>query len=114
MLVHEDLQNCDEHIALIEIKSALFGVCVLSLTSFSVPERKSFFSQYWVSLLPLHLQSIIFLGVMFCNVLHDVLDVVGDNFGLFQTGSRCSNPAKLRQFVKFNPHALVLRNPVLC
>ena len=51
---------------------------------------------------------------MLCDVWHDVLDVVGDNFGLFQTGSRCSNPAKFRRFVKFNPHTLVLRNPVLC
>ena len=51
---------------------------------------------------------------MLCDIRYDVLDVVGDNFGLFQTGSRCSNPAKFRRFVKFNPHTLVLRNPVLC
>ena len=62
LLVHEDLQNCDEHIAFIAMKSALFGVCVLSLTSFSVSERKFFFSQYRVSLLPLHLQGIILSG----------------------------------------------------
>ena len=52
----------DEHIALIEMKSALFGVCVLALTSFSFAERKFFFSQYRVSLLPLHLQCIILSG----------------------------------------------------
>ena len=34
--VHEDLQNCDEHIALIEMKSALFGVCVLSSISLCI------------------------------------------------------------------------------
>ena len=51
---------------------------------------------------------------MLCDIQHDVLDVVGDNFGLFQTGNRCSNPAKFRRFVKFNPRKLVLRNPVLC
>ena len=44
--VHEDLQNCDEHIALIEMKSALFGVCVL--LSISVSEMKTFFSQMQV------------------------------------------------------------------
>ena len=92
-LVHEDLQNFDEHIALIEMKSALFGACVLSLTSFSVPERKFFFSQYRVSLLHLHLGSI---NLFLCYNWYDVLDVVDDNFGLFQTGSRCSNPVKFR------------------
>ena len=52
---------------------------------------------------------------MLCDVWHDVLDTVGDNFGLFQTGSRCSNPTKFRRFVKFlNQDRLVLRNPVLC
>ena len=38
---------------------------------------------------------------MLCDVWLDVLIVVGDNFGLFQTGSRCSNPVKFRRFVKF-------------
>ena len=51
---------------------------------------------------------------MLCDIRHDVLDVVGDNFGLFQTGSRCSKPAKFRPFEKFNPQELVLRNPLLC
>ena len=46
--VREDLQNCDEHIALIEMKSALFGVCVLTSTFLSVSEIKTFFSQMWV------------------------------------------------------------------
>ena len=48
ILIREDLQNCDEHIALIEMKSALFGVCVLSSISFSASEMKTFFSQMWV------------------------------------------------------------------
>ena len=48
--VHEDFQNCDEHIALIEMKSALFGVCVLTSTCLSVSEMKTFFSQMRVFL----------------------------------------------------------------
>ena len=58
-LVCEDLQNYDEHIALIDNeKCSVWGVCdVVDFSLFS--ERKIFFSQFRVSLLPLHLGSII-------------------------------------------------------
>ena len=40
------------------------------------------------------------------------LDVVDDNFGLFQTGSRCFQSCKnLDDFVKFNQDRLVMRKP---
>ena len=41
------------------------------------------------------------------------LDVVGDNFGLFQTGSRCSNPAKISMNCKIlSKTGLVMRKPL--
>ena len=36
LLIREDLQNCDEQITFIEMKSALFGVCVLTSTSLCI------------------------------------------------------------------------------
>ena len=54
------------------------------------------------------------MGITLCYNWYDVLDVVDDNFVLFQTECRCSNPAKFIRFVKFNQDRLVMRNPVLC
>ena len=51
------------NIALIDgEKGAMFGECVLSLTSLSVPEKKTFFSRIRVSLFLLYLGSIISFG----------------------------------------------------
>ena len=87
---------------------------MLSLTSLSVSERKFSLVKSGCLCSIYTWGAEIYLGIMLCGVWYGVPNGVVDNFGLFQTGSRCSNLAKFRRFVKFNQDRLVVRNPVLC
>ena len=80
---------------------ALVGGLVLSVIFLSVSERKFSLDKYGCPCWMYTWGAQIHLGITLCGVWHGVLDAVGDNFGLFQTESRCSNPAKFRRFVKF-------------
>ena len=73
---------------------------MLLLIPLSVSERKFSLVRYGCPCSIYTWGAKIYLVITLCGVWHDVLNTVGDNFGLFQTGSRCSNLAKFRQFVK--------------
>ena len=78
-----------------------FGVLVLPVIFLSVSAKKFSLDKSGCPCWMYTWGASIHLGIMLFGVCHGALDAVCNNFGLFQTGSRCSNPAKLRRFVKF-------------
>ena len=74
---------------------------MLPLISLSVSEREFSLVKYGCLCSICTWEASIYLGIILCGVSHGVPNGVGDNFDLFQTGSRCSNLAKFRRFVKF-------------
>ena len=50
---------------------------------------------------------------MLCVVWYDVIDPVGDAFGLFYAGNGSSNPAKFNNLCDFEIKKNCLREPVI-
>ena len=82
--------------------SALFEECVLLSTFLSCIWNKNFLQSNAGVLSVLILGVCKFYsGIMLCVVWYDVIDPVGDNFGLFSAGNGSSNPAKFHYLCGF-------------
>ena len=116
LLVREDLQNCDEDLALIGMKSALvWGMSVVLGCSIFIWNKKTFFSQMRVFFLYLYLGSVNLFGgnvlwcPWWCSRCHwcwfwSVLDSK-------QESQSCKGCIIYRIWLR---KELVLRNPVFC